>query len=258
VIHAKARPVVLSVAPVNVVGMDVIAVAERIERDLRETASPERAIREKAYLKSDLEHIGVPVPAIRKITIGATRSLDHDQTLALVAELWESNIHELRMAAIETLIGNVKLLAPADLPVAERLIRDSLTWAYVDALAVRIVGGLLVRDPSLATTLDKWITDENFWIRRTAILALLPAIRSGSGDLDRLSAYGDLLLTEKEFFIRKALGWALREVVKTNPAWVVGWVTPRIPRISGVTIREATRNLPEATATRLMTAYRTR
>src|SRR4051812_14695815 len=192
--------------------MNVVAMAERIEGDLRETASPERAVQEKRYLKSDLEHMGVPVPAIRRITVGATTKLDHDQTLALVAELWESNIHELRMAAIETLISKVKLLGSPDLPVVERLIRDSLTWAYVDALAVRIVGGLLVRDPSLATTLDKWITDENFWIRRTAVLALVPAIRAGNGDLDRLSAYGDLLLTEKEFFIRKALGWVLREV----------------------------------------------
>jgi 3-methyladenine DNA glycosylase AlkD len=238
--------------------MNVIALAERIERDLRETATPERAVQEKRYLKSDLEHLGATVPAIRKITIGATRDLDHDQTLALVTELWESNIHELRMAAVETLIHNVKLLASSDLPVAEHLIRDSLSWVYVDALALKVVGGLVVRDPSLATTLDKWITDENFWIRRTAILALLPAFRTGGGDLDRLSAYGDLVLTEKEFFIRKALGWALREVVKTNPAWVIDWVTPRIPQISGVTIREATRNLPEPTATRLMTAYRTR
>jgi 3-methyladenine DNA glycosylase AlkD len=122
---------------------------------------------------------------------------------------------------------------------------------------VKIVGELLVRDERLAATLDKWITDENFWIRRTAVLALLPAIRTGSGDLDRLSAYDDLLLTEKEFFIRKALGWALHEVVKTDPpGWSLGH--PRIPLISSVTIREATRDLLEADGTRLMTAYRHR
>jgi len=172
--------------------------------------------------------------------------------------LWEPGVHELRVAAIETLAAKVKLLEPSDLALAERLIRDSSTWAYVDALAVKIVGGLVQREEKLAATLDAWVTDDDFWIRRTAVLALLPAIRTGDGDLDRLSAYGDLLIEEKEFFIRKALGWALREVVKTDPGWVVAWVTPRIPRISGVTIREATRNLPEAGAARLMAAYRAR
>ncbi|MEO5877775.1 MAG: DNA alkylation repair protein, partial [Streptosporangiaceae bacterium] len=170
--------------------MDLIAVAERIEGDLRETASPDRAVQEKRYLRSDLEHLGVPVPAIRKITIGAVQALDRPQALALADLLWEQGVHELRVAAIETLIRKVRLLESGDLAVTERLIRDCLTWAYVDPLAVKVVGGLLVRDATLGTTLDRWVADANFWIRRTAILALLPAIRAGEGDLDRVSAYG--------------------------------------------------------------------
>src|SRR5687767_2867435 len=119
------------------------AIADRIEADLRTLGTEERAVHEKAYLKSDLEHIGVPVPAIRRLTVAAVKDLDRGQTLTLVDELWQAPVHELRMAAIETLIRNVGELERDDLRVAERLIDDSRTWAYVDALAIKVVGHLV-------------------------------------------------------------------------------------------------------------------
>jgi 3-methyladenine DNA glycosylase AlkD len=136
------------------------------------------------------------------------------------------------------------------------MIRESHTWAYVDALAIKVIGDLVVRHPPLATTLDTWSADANFWIRRTALLALIPGIRAGTGDLTRLAKYGDALIEEKEFFIRKALGWVLRELAKKDPAWVTAWVRDRTDRISGVTIREAVRHLPEQDRALLLTAYR--
>jgi 3-methyladenine DNA glycosylase AlkD len=231
---------------------------EGVEARLAGLADPERAVREKSYLKSDLRHLGVRLPAVREVAIEAAAGLDRAETLALVDGLWAAPLHERRMVAIEVLIRNTPLLTAADLAVAERLLRASHTWAYVDALAVKAVGGLLTRYPPLAGTLDTWVADENFWIRRTALLALLPGIRTGEADLHRLSAYGDALIGEREFFIRKALGWVLRELAKRDPAWVAAWVGERIDAISGVTIREAVRHLPEADRDTLLTAYRTR
>ncbi|MDN3357161.1 DNA alkylation repair protein [Actinomadura sp. DC4] len=230
--------------------------ADDVEARLGELADPERAAQEKRYLKSDLRHLGVRLPALREVAIVAATSLDREQTLALVEELWRPPVHERRMAAIEILIRNTPLLTADDLAVAERLIRASHTWAYVDVLAEKVVGGLILRYPPLTATLDAWVRDEDFWIRRTTLLALLPGVRAGDPDLARLTAYGEALVGEREFFIRKALGWVLRELSKSDPAWVTGWVRGHLPVVSGVTFREAVRHLPDRED--LLAAYRTR
>jgi 3-methyladenine DNA glycosylase AlkD len=242
--------------------VNVPAEATRIAAELRAAGLPDRAINEKRYLKSDFVHFGVPVPTIRKTAVAAARACrSRTGVRALADALWSftedgTPVHETRVAAIEVLIRRVELLQPPDLHLAERLIRDSASWVYVDNLAEKLVGGLITRFPETVTTLDVWVSDPYTWIRRTALLALLPGIRTGSPDLARLTRYGDLLIDESEFFIRKALGWVLRELSKKDPTWVRDWVTARTGRISGVTIREATRHLPPPDADRLLTAYR--
>lgn len=241
--------------------MDLPEVVARVTDELRAIGTQDRAEQEKRYLKSDLTHFGVPLPAIRKVAATAVRTKPtHQELLSLAGSLWTASppIHELRMAAIEILIKRVSALGTTDLPFVERLIRDSASWAYVDALAEKVVGALLIREPALTQTLDAWVTDPYMWIRRTAVLALLPGIRAGEPDLDRLSRYGDTLISEREFFIRKALGWALRELSKRDPAWVRTWVAARTDVISGVTIREAARHLPTPAKEALLTAYKTR
>jgi len=94
--------------------------------------------------------------------------------------------------------------------------------------------------------LDRWATDADFWIRRSALLALLGGLRRGEGDFDRFSRYADAMLEEKEFFVRKAIGWILRETAKKRPELVYEWVLPRASRASGVTLREAVKPLSEA------------
>ena len=238
--------------------------AERILGELRAQADPVRADREKRYLKSDLAHIGVPVPALRKVALSTVRVRPaRGELLGLVDALWAATdggrpIHEGRMAAVEVLAKRVELLEPGDLAVAERLIRDSVSWAVVDHLAEKVVGRLVVRYPDLGTALDAWVRDPYMWIRRTSLLALLPGVRTGNPDLDRLTRYGDVLVGEKEFFIRKALGWVLRELSKKDTGWVTAWVEEHITDVSGVTIREAVRHLPPPDADRLLAAYKDR
>lgn len=232
--------------------------ADEVEAQLAALGDPGRAEQEKRYLKSDLRHLGVGMPALRTIAVAAAAGLDRPEALALVEELWAPPVHERRMAAIEILIRTTPLLTQDDLAVAERLIRASRTWAFVDPLAAKVVGGLITRFPPLVAVLDGWAGDENFWIRRTALLALLPGIRSGAPDLRRLSAYGDKLIEEREFFIRKALGWVLRELAKSDPDWVRDWVRGRLGVVSGVTLREAVRRLPAEDRADLLAAYRSR
>ncbi|MBW8487406.1 DNA alkylation repair protein [Actinomadura parmotrematis] len=244
--------------------MDVAEEAARIEAELRALADPDRARYERRYLKSDLAHLGVPVPAIRKIALPAVRDVPPRADLrALANVLWAAReggrpLHETRVAAIEVLVRRAEILDTRDLGFAERLIRDSATWAHVDGLAEKVVGVLLSRHPETGTALDGWVADPCMWIRRSALLALLPGVRRGTPDLARLSRYGDAVLAEKEFFIRKALGWLLREQARHDPAWVRDWTAARIGAVSGVTFREAVRRLPKSDAAALTAAYRAR
>ena len=226
--------------------LDARSVAEEIERELRAASTPGRAEKEKAYLKSDLTHLGTPVPEIRKVVRRTRRAhpdLDRDELVAVVTELWAAPVHERRMAAVEFLVLANSLLESDDIELVERLIREARTWALVDTLAASVTGGLLERYPSLTEVLDRWSTDPDFWVRRSSMLALLGPLRRGEGDFDRFSRYADAMLEEKEFFIRKAIGWVLRETSKKRPDLVYEWIAPRAGRASGVTMREAIRYL---------------
>jgi 3-methyladenine DNA glycosylase AlkD len=93
--------------------------------------------------------------------------------------------------------------------------------------------------------------DDDFWLRRASLLAYLPGLRRGEGDFDRFVALADPMLEDREFFIRKAIGWVLRETAKKRPALVVDWLEPRLDRASGLTVREAIKHVPETERRRL-------
>ena len=110
-------------------------------------------------------------------------------------------------------------------------------------LAAGVAAPLVERFPALGRTLARWAPEENFWFRRAALLAELVALREGRGDLGRFARHADAMLEEKEFFIRKAIGWILRETSKKRPELVRDWILPRKARASGLTFREATKHL---------------
>jgi 3-methyladenine DNA glycosylase AlkD len=201
------------------------------------------------------------MPSLRS-TARAFRRAQPDLTraalLALVAELWRVPVHERRMLALCLLEQYESLLLAQDIKLLERLLRESRGWALVDSLAAGSAGRLVQRFPALRSTLDRWSRDADFWLRRSALLALLPGLRRGNSEFERFSTYADRMLDEKEFFVRKAIGWVLRETSKHSPHDVATWLGPRIGRVSGVTLREALKYLPSATQRKLSKAYRVR
>jgi 3-methyladenine DNA glycosylase AlkD len=222
------------------------ALADELEATLRVLGTPEKAAQERAYLKSNLDFLGVTVPAGRVAIKAFLR--DHPslegrrEMLALVDALWTGTVFERRRAAVEILSLRVGTLELGDLAVVERLVRDSYTWALVDGLAGDIAGRLVARydGPDVTNTLDRWATDEDFWVRRSALLAHLIELKSGVG-FERFAGYADAMLEEREFFIRKAIGWVLREEARRRPDVVTAWLLPRAARASGVTLTEALR-----------------
>ena len=240
---------------------EVREIADRLEKELRLLGRPERAEGARRYLRSDLLFVGADTAAVRAVSrgiLGAGTLADRDGTLELVGALWRRRIFELRAAAVEILRARAGLLRARDLRGVEPLIRDSHTWALVDPLAIHVTGAVLVRFPRVGAELDRWAGDADFWMRRAALLALLLPLRRGAGDFERFSRYADAMLEERECFVRKAIGWALREAGKGRPELVAGWLAPRARRASGVTVRETVRYLPEAERCGLLAAYRAR
>jgi len=236
---------------------DAYAVHE-LAAALRASSDPRRAAKEKAYLKSDLEHLGVPVPRIRSMAkefARTHRDASRTDVVAIVRALWAEPVHEMRMLAVELLVMHQALLTSGDAGLIERLIRESKTWALVDTLAITVAGGLVERFGELERTLDLWAGDDDFWVRRAALLALLLPLRRGEGDFDRFGRYADAMLSEREFFIRKAIGWVLRETSKKRPELVYPWLLPRASRASGVTVREAVKYLPKPQRDAILSAY---
>jgi 3-methyladenine DNA glycosylase AlkD len=131
------------------------------------------------------------------------------------------------------------------------MVRQARTWALVDGLACNVAGRVALRDPSAWPLIDRWAADPDFWVRRSALLALLPGIRAGRADLPRFTRYAEPMLAEREFFIRKAIGWVLREISRHDPGWVTSWTERHLGEISGVTFREAVRHVPAGEAERL-------
>jgi 3-methyladenine DNA glycosylase AlkD len=236
------------------------AQAEAITRQLSAGADPERAAAMKAYLKLDVQFAGASVPQARAAVIGWRRSqpgLRREQLLAVAAQLWAGPYFECRMAAVLMLADRRDMLTAADLPFVEQLLREGRTWALVDGLAADVAGALVARYPALYPELDRWAADPDFWIRRSAMLALLVPLRRGDiSEFPRFGRYADSMLAEREFFIRKAIGWVLRETAKQHPDLVTAWLGPRAGRASGVTIREAVKYLPPADRAALLAAYR--
>src|SRR6267143_3240428 len=234
------------------------SIAAAIDVELLRHRNPARAPAEKAYLKSDLEFLGVGLPAMREAVRAIKRQhggLDRDRLVALVRILWKTPVFERRMMAVLLLEAFEPLLRPVDIALLERLIRQSKTWAFVDELAIVITGPLVERSPELLSVLDRWSHDDDFWVRRSAMLALLRPLRRGRGDFRRFARYAERMLDDREFFIRKAIGWVLRESGKPRPDMVYAWLLPHAARASGVTVREAVKYLSSAQRAAVLAAH---
>jgi 3-methyladenine DNA glycosylase AlkD len=239
---------------VTIGAMDVAAVVRQLEASLAAQGTAERARNEKRYLKSELQFLGATVPMVRreaKTFVRAHAELDRKALRALVGALWSTRIHELRSLAIGIMEQRLDLLRAADTAWLIELVRGAGTWAHVDWLATKVIGGVLMREPSSRVKLDRWAKDESFWVRRTALLSLHDALLSGKDGFEHFARLAAGMLGEREFFIRKAIGWVLRSASLEAPALTVGFVEQHAREMSGLSFREAIRRLPQAEQRRL-------
>jgi 3-methyladenine DNA glycosylase AlkD len=215
-------------------------------RRLRRAGSAARAVGEKAYLKSDLRFWGTSLDSIRAAA-GEYSDAHPDLTrtdLRVIAEtLYATDVFELRASAIGLLERRRDALVDRDLPWLIAVVRKSKTWALVDWIAPKVIGDVIARDPRSRKRLGAWAKDDDFWVRRAALLAEHDALRAGGGDFALWSRIAAPMLEEREFFIRKAIGWVLREVSKKRPELTYEFLRKHRGQVSSLSLKEGAKYL---------------
>ena len=224
--------------------LDAPAVVASLRTTFAEHADPERAAAMSAYLRDQFAFFGIGAPdrrALQRPILDLGRSPDPADVLALAAQLYEEPERELAHAACDLLVRHQRRLGPDAIQTVERLITTASWWDTVDVLAARVAGPVVLREPSLHDVPDRWIGSDDLWLRRTALIHQLHA--RDQLDLDRLFAYCERCAPESEFFIRKAIGWALRQAARTEPDAVRAFLDRMGDRLSGLSRREAAKHL---------------
>ncbi len=235
----------------------VAAEVRAVRAALVAASTPARAAGAKAYLKSDLTFLGADTPTLRRVgnALAARVKAEGDDSLRpLVDALWATRVHELRAVALVLLERRVGVLGRTDLPRIERMLRESRSWAYVDWISTKVLSPMLLRVDAVRRALPRWARDDDFWIRRTALLTLMPLVVRGQVPFGAFEVLAIPMLGEREFFIRKAIGWVLRAVSKTSPAPVASFLRTHRDDVSGLTMREGAKYLPARDRRALLTA----
>jgi len=217
------------------------------EQRYRAAGSAKRAAGTKAYLKSELSFYGTTMPEIRRAANEFAREhpdLTRAQLRRIVDELWSTDVFELRSAGVALLSKYIELLTERDLTWLVGFVRRSKTWAHVDWLAADVIGGVVGESRTALRRLPAWARHENFWVRRTALLAQLRTLSHEAGDFPLFARLAAPMLGEREFFIRKAIGWILREVSKKRPDLTFVFLRENLGKVSGLTLREGAKYLP--------------
>lgn len=222
-----------------------------LRKKLREVADPARAPGMQAYMKSGMPYLGVQAVPLRKVcraVFGGLSWRDSGAWQRDVLALWRgAAFREERHAAIE--LTGVRAAGAFQrleaLPLYEEMIVTGAWWDYVDTIATQRLWVLLGNESAaMKRAMLAWSTDADMWKRRGAILCQIKA--KDKTDLDLLYACIEPSLDSKEFFLRKAIGWALRQYAWTDPAEVRRYVAAHADRLSGLSRREALKNVGAA------------
>lgn len=196
-----------------------------------------------AYMQDQFVFLGVqagPRRIIQKQYVAAGRDASEEELLEFARECWSQPERELQYVATDMLRKWNAALTPAALPALEALVVSRSWWDTVDALAAWSIGPLVGRHSELTSEMDRWIDEDNFWLARSAIIHQLGF--KERTDSDRLFDYVERRAADREFFIRKASGWALRQYARVDADAVRAFVEAH-PELPPLTRREALKRL---------------
>lgn len=215
-----------------------------LEQKLSALSDAHRAQAQQAYFKSSLPFFGVAKPTVAKIAKELAKKYaphnhkDYCDTFLYLIQ--HARHREIWYAGVDYAMQHKKFICRDAIPTYLEVIRFTQWWDIVDVVADHLIGKAL-RFSDLENSLKAWVSDENMWIRRTALLAQLKYKEATNKEL--LAYCIQKTMHEKEFFIRKAIGWSLRSYAYTNPEWVREFVKTNQDLLSNLSKREALKNI---------------
>ncbi|MGB0985273.1 MAG: DNA alkylation repair protein [Saprospiraceae bacterium] len=215
------------------------AYIEGLKSELEAAAQPETAMQMSAYMKNKFEFYGLKKPFRQAVTKPYTAKNgfpDLEDIPTFLEMLWDEPYRELHYFGLEVLDKHLKKMPEDTVDLIEYLILTQSWWDTVDWLATRSMGSLMKRFPNLIEGMnDKFVNSSNFWLNRTSIIFQLKY----KTDTNEGLLVSNILKHnhQKEFFIRKAIGWALREYSKTDGNFVKDFVANH--ELSSLSKREA-------------------
>lgn len=216
-----------------------------VRRALKAAADPEKAAPMAAYMKHKGKFLGVQKPGRAPVIRMLKREFapaGRAEWLAGIEALWAQPCREERYVAIEYAALWPEHCTPEAAPLYERLAREGAWWDLVDLVMGALASPtLLAHRTAMRGHTDRWIDDEDMWVRRLALLSQIK--HKGETDEEQLFGYCLRRAEETEFFIRKAIGWALRDYSWTNPEAVRTFLKGHGDRFSALTVREASKRL---------------
>jgi 3-methyladenine DNA glycosylase AlkD len=226
--------------------MTVKAFVDNLQATLECHRNPTKAVPMAAYMKDRFPFLGLsrtdldPLvkPLLKEVKPFVDTKFLHQSTLLL----WKLPEREYQYIALSLLCNYINQASPKTLELIETLATQKSWWDTVDSLAT-LTGKLVWQFPAWTQTIETYSTHENFWLRRVALLYQLTY--RDKTDQARLFRYCVTNAEEKEFFIRKAIGWALREYAKTNPGAVRAFLEKHRDKLSTLSIREASKHFAE-------------
>lgn len=233
-------------APPTELADEVVA---RWQAAFEPAADPERATFMTAYMKGHFPFLGItsaPRRVLAREALAGLPAPDEADVAAVAAGAWALDTREYQYAAADYVVRWVRNCSSAFLPVTQGLITTKSWWDTVDLLAARVVGPLVAATPALRSEMDRWLVSDDLWLARSAILHQLKW--RGDTDADWLFAACLGRAADTDFFLRKAIGWALREYSKTDAAAVRRFVAAHDAELSGLSKREALKWLDRRTA----------
>ncbi len=224
---------------------DLVTKAEIINQILEDNQIVENQAPMAAYQKNQFKFWGIKSVRRRELTKDILKEAklktkeSGEIDWQMVNSLWQMDARENQYVAADYLNAVDNYLTVKDLEKLEILITTKSWWDSVDVLVKR-VGNIMHHDPKAKELIYCWGQSENIWLKRTAIICQLGLKKVT--DLEVLSEMIEMNLASQEFFVNKAIGWALREYAKTDPDWVQQFVVEHQKVLHPLSIREALKN----------------
>ncbi len=208
---------------------------------LQQLGTPERALANKSYNKSQRVHWGVPVPDTTKVARTFAKDLSDTEVITFAKALWETNLFDPMICALKMLTLPRVRASEALWNTVLAFLKQVDGWALEDQMA-HAAWKCILHDPSLLDQVEGWTEHPNFWMRRAALVYTLPFAKPGR-DPERMLSWASLYAPDPEWFIQKAIGWWLRVLGEHNPERVVQFLSAHWTTLKGVARKEGTRKL---------------